>query len=135
MRMKILSSLPALALFLAASHGGSATAQTYTLSDLEPTNNTTILKNSTVGCQGNITISNGAPPPTNVKVTITDANGKKYVGTGGVSSAGRNNWHFTVTVRIPATAATGKAQCLFQVSTNRGTTYNAASAQTTPKIT
>lgn len=42
MRTKLFSALPAIAVFLAASHGGSAMAQTYTFSNLYPSSSSTI---------------------------------------------------------------------------------------------
>ncbi len=134
MRTKLLALLVAAVAFLAASNGGSAMAQTYTFGDLNPSNTTTIFTNSMVTCSGTITISQGAPPPTNVKVTITDSGGTKYVGTGSATSQGGNTYNFIVAVSIPSTAKTGRAQCLYQGSTTGRRTWNAGSEQTTPTI-
>src|SRR5262245_14333637 len=120
MRTKLLSSLPAVVVFLAASQGGPALAQTYTFSNLYPTNVTGVLQNSTVACHGTLMITQGATAPTDVLVTITDKNGNKYTGQAGVQRNGNLSYTFQAAVTIPASAATGQATCLFQYSTNNG---------------
>jgi hypothetical protein len=101
MRIQLLSSLPAIVALLVASHGGSAMAQTYTFSNLYPADTTTLQK-TTVTCTGQITISQGATAPTNVKVVIQDNFGDQYTGTGSAMNAGQLTYNFVSVLRTPS---------------------------------